>query len=450
MQKNPYYWDAAKITIPQIIIHQYTTPSALYQALVSGQIDFYFGGTTINDDNGAVLPTQFQATMPSYMSQIPSNGYTGPTLFFNNNTVNIDVRSAIAYALNRTEVATAGGVSYSALQYPAGLSLGMFGSYSGAVCNSSCTAQLNPYTLNMSNATSLMQKAGFTMSGGQWKYSNGTALTLTLINAQSTDSTWLNMALDIQSQLSTFGIGVNLLNPANPTGIALTGKGFDMYMTGFGWFPTSWDIYRPAYIYDGTPYKVMNAPDNVTVEYNGTKTVTNQITLFRQSDNAQTLSQLNSADQQEAWLVNHYLTYFPIAETNPIVYANTNTFSWPASSSPIWSVIIGNDPGAAIVVAEQAGELTAAGASTSSSTTSSAASTTSSTGAATTTTSSSAAMTTTTSSSSSSSTAITSVGYVLVAALMIGAVVGAASVKRRTAQHHPSPSSSLGRAGTTS
>ena len=58
MVKNPYYWDAAAITVPQIIIHQYTSPAALYQALASGQIDFYFGGTTINDNNGAVVPTE--------------------------------------------------------------------------------------------------------------------------------------------------------------------------------------------------------------------------------------------------------------------------------------------------------------------------------------------------------------------------------------------------------
>ena len=36
MVKNPYYWDAAAITVPQIIIHQYTSPAALYQALASG------------------------------------------------------------------------------------------------------------------------------------------------------------------------------------------------------------------------------------------------------------------------------------------------------------------------------------------------------------------------------------------------------------------------------
>src|ERR1700722_12535801 len=87
MQKNPYYFDASAITIPQIIIHQYTSPAALYQALASGQIDFYFGGTTINDGSGAVVPTQYQAVMPSYMQQIASDGYTGPALFFNNATV---------------------------------------------------------------------------------------------------------------------------------------------------------------------------------------------------------------------------------------------------------------------------------------------------------------------------------------------------------------------------
>ncbi|MDA4136493.1 MAG: ABC transporter substrate-binding protein [Thaumarchaeota archaeon] len=433
MTKNPYYWDAAKITVPQVIIHQFTSASALDQALVSGQLDFYFGGQTINDNNGGVLPTNFQAVMPSYMQQIPSAGYTGPTLFFNNATVNVNVRSAIAYVLNRTEVAAAGGVSYTALSIPAGLSSGMFGNYPGAPCNSACQAQLNPYNQNIANATSLMQKGGFTQSaaGAQWKSANGTALTLTLLNAQSTDSTWLNMALDISSQLSAFGINVNILNPANPTGVALTGKGFDMYMTGFGWFPTSWDIYRPAYIYDGTPYPVMKA-GNVTVMYNGTKTNTNQIVLFRQSDNGITTSAVNAADQKEAWLVNHYLPYLPMAQQNPITYLNTNDFSWPAASSPIWGVIIGNDPGAAVVVAQEAGELTAATAVSSSTTTSSAASTVTVTSTATTTsTSTSTSTATSTSTSTSSSLAITNPSYILVAIAVIAAMLVVPTLMRK-------------------
>jgi peptide/nickel transport system substrate-binding protein len=481
LQKNPHYFDAAKITVPQIIIHQYTTPSALYQALTSGQIDFYFGGTTINDDNGAVVPTQYQAVMPSYMQQIPSNGYTGPTIFFNNNTVPLDERQAIAYVLNRTEVAAAGGVSYSPLKYPDGLSLNMYGNGSTSICNSACEGTLNPYNQDMNNATSLMQAAGFKLSSGAWTYANGTKLTLTLLNAQSTDATWLAMALDIQSQLSGFGISVNLDNPANPTSIALTGKGFDMYMTGFGWFPTAWDIFRPAYIYDGTPYPVMHATSNVTVPINNIGKI-NQITLFRISDNAKNQTALVAADDELAWLVDHYLTYLPIAETNPIAYLNTHDFTWPAASSPVWSVIIANDPGAAIVVAEQAGQLTS-GSGTSSSgstTTSSSGSSTSvttsvtntsatnstsqvnssmvSTGSPTTASSTitattpitttastittisstsvappSSSSTTTTTTPSSSSTALNNSYFLVIAAVMVATAIGLATAKRRKA-----------------
>jgi peptide/nickel transport system substrate-binding protein len=367
LQKNPHYFDAAKITIPQVIIHQYTTPSALYQALTSGQIDFYFGGTTINDGSGAVVPTQYQAVMPPYMKQFASQGYTGPALFFNNATTPFLVRQAIAYAVNRTEVAQAGGVSYSPIAYPDGLSLGMYGNYSGAICNSSCEAALNPYAYNTTMATSLMQQAGFTLSNGAWQYANGTKLTLTLLNAQSTDSTWLSMALDIESQLSTFGININLLNPSNPTSIAITGKGFDMYMQGFGWFPTTWDIYRTVQLYDGVPYPIMHDDSNVTVGINNAGKTT-MIALFHLADNAKNQTALVTDDQDLAWLVNHYMTYLQIAETNPIAYANTHDFNWPPSSSPIWGVIIGVDPGAAIITAEQAGQLTpTSGAGTSAS-----------------------------------------------------------------------------------
>jgi peptide/nickel transport system substrate-binding protein len=461
LQKNPHYFDAAKITIPQVIIHQYTTPSALYQALTSGQIDFYFGGTTINDGSGAVVPTQYQAVMPSYMEQFASQGYTGPALFFNNATTPLQVREAIAYAINRTEVAQAGGVSYSPITYPDGLSLGMYGNYSGAICNSSCEAALNPYARNATLATSLMQQAGFTLSNGAWQYANGTKLTLTLLNAQSTDSTWLSMALDIESQLSAFGININLLNPSNPTSIAITGKGFDMYMQGFGWFPTTWDIYRTVQLYDGVPYPIMHDDSNVSVGINNAGKTT-MIALFHLADNAKNQTALVADDQNLAWLVNHYMTYLQIAETNPIAYANTHDFNWPPSSSPIWGVIIGVDPGAAIITAEQAGQLTpasGAGTSVSSSGSSSGSSITTSSGvgsnasittntsvtASVSTTATSSVITTATATSSappvssfsssttvvttspssttttSSSTAITNVDYLIAAAIVIGA-----------------------------
>ena len=94
------------------------------------------------------------------------------------------------------------------------------------------------------------------------------------------------MALDIESQLSAFGIGINLLNPANPTSIALTGTGFDMYMQGFGWLPTAWDIYRTVQLYNGVPYPIMHDDSNVTVGINNAGK-TDMITLFHISDNSQ-------------------------------------------------------------------------------------------------------------------------------------------------------------------
>ena len=91
--------------------------------------------------------------------------------------------------------------------------------------------------------------------------------------------------------------------------------------------------------------------------------------------------------------------------------------------------------GAAIIVAEQAGQLTPAGGSSTvtTATSSSTTSTVGSSGSTTTTTSSVVVTTTSTtsSSSSSSSTAITNVYYILVAALVIAAVVAVPDATRR-------------------
>jgi peptide/nickel transport system substrate-binding protein len=340
LSKNPYYADANKLPINQIVVYQFTSANALYQYLDSGQLSVYFtyggsGGTS-------EVPSSFAANIPSYMEQVDVQGYGGPSLTFNNDSAvvsNLNVREAIAYAINRTQVAQAGGSVYSALQYPIGMPDWMAQTY----CTQSCLSNMNPYSFNLTAASNAMTAAGYTLQSGIWTSKNGTQATVTLLNTVSTDPTWVDIGLDVQTQLQSFGINVNLLNPSNPGSYETSGTGFDIIMLNWGYWLTAWDMYRNVAWFNGYPYPDMHFTANVTIPINGIGKV-NPITLTNLDLNGAvtTADELNYT-QGLAWLVDHYLPYLPLASQAAEIFANTQQFNWPNSTSPLWSAILTGD-----------------------------------------------------------------------------------------------------------
>ena len=342
LSKNPYYIYADKMSVDQVILYQFTSPNTLYQYLDSGQLSLFYTYGGSSSGTASVVPTSFASKIPSYMEQVNVDGYGGPGLTFNNDSgvvSNLNVREAIAYALNRTEVAETGGSVYSALQYPIGMPTWMQQTY----CTQTCLSAMNPYGYNLTAAANAMKAAGYTLQSGVWTSKNGTQATVTLLNTVSTDPTWVDMALDIQTQLKNFGINVNVLNPASPGTYLTSGTGFDIMMYNWGYWLTAWDVYRNVAWLNGYPYPDMHFTANVSVPFNGIGNV-NPITLmYTDLNGAITMADEVNYTQALAWMVDHYLPYLPIAGQAAEIFANTKQFNWPSPSSPIWSTVLSSD-----------------------------------------------------------------------------------------------------------
>jgi peptide/nickel transport system substrate-binding protein len=371
--KNPYYWDTKNLAIDKLVFYQFTSANTEFQYLDAGQMSIFF---TYGVNGGSSdIPANYKAALPGYMKPVVPAGYAGPGLFFNNASgfvSNLHVRKAIAYALNRTELALAGGSSYSPVKLPIGMPEYMWPS----MCPASCQSQMNPYNYSLAAATNEMKSAGYSLQNGAWTSNkNGTKVVLTLVNSASTDPTWLSIALDLQTQLQTFGITVNLLNPANPGSYFVSGSGYDMMLTNWGFWITPWDVYANLSYYNGVPYPILHFLGNVTIPINNIGS-TNAVTLADDIRNgAVTLAKEAYYAQGLSYLVDQYLPYLPLDGQNPSMYVNTAQFNWPQPTDNSWSGVMAGDIAASFTFQQEHGLISVASGTSSTTSTTTAATT---------------------------------------------------------------------------
>jgi peptide/nickel transport system substrate-binding protein len=199
--KSPGFYDAASIHIPGI--DYFDDPNQnIYPLLLGGQADF----STVYM-SPAILK-QWQST-PGSNTAIP-NGFDY-NIAINSHAYPLNmtaVRQALAYVIPRANMVSSayGGSSVKDRggvlnQYPDGLPSYMNPLYltPGEI------AELNTYPVNDAKATSLLQSAGFHVSGGKWIMPNGKPFTLSLLvnSATTNDVVSLDSAA---TALTAFGI----------------------------------------------------------------------------------------------------------------------------------------------------------------------------------------------------------------------------------------------------
>ncbi|MGC8632107.1 MAG: ABC transporter substrate-binding protein, partial [Thermoprotei archaeon] len=112
--RNPYYWDKSAWPWNSVVVYQFTSATTAESYLLSGKIDIWSGD----------IPTSISSELPSYikMGLYPNGALEGLYFNFNSNWVSqLPVREAIAYAINRTQVAMAADPSltlYKPTTYP--------------------------------------------------------------------------------------------------------------------------------------------------------------------------------------------------------------------------------------------------------------------------------------------------------------------------------------------
>ena len=194
--------------VKTLVIQVYQSPSSAELALKSGAIDaVQINIPNINTVWGpSISPTEnvwwYNSTNTVYLGlneeMYPFN-LTG-------------FRQAVAYAINRTYIATVGEVGYGIPAPPVGLSWGMYEKF----ITPQTRAELNPYNTNVTKAKEILKAMGFTWnSKGQLVTPNGTICSYTLL-VPSNMPDWETDGLIIANELQQIGITINV-EPLTPT-----------------------------------------------------------------------------------------------------------------------------------------------------------------------------------------------------------------------------------------
>jgi peptide/nickel transport system substrate-binding protein len=231
LNRNPNYWGSPLPYLDNITIRFINDPSALQAAVTSGQVDYVFRGIPYSaaqsfNQSGVVkvIPSQ----RPPYETAI----------WFNLNSPYLSnplVRQAIAYAINKTDIAykATNGIS-KAIDYTVD---------PGAVPPS---PNIVTYPYNVQKAESLLDQAGYPVQN------NGTRFTLQLLERTGAPDEATAGQL-IKSYLSQVGINVNIQTVDFATYLQLEAKGqYQMAVTSY-WLSPIWtyQLFDSAWIGKG-------------------------------------------------------------------------------------------------------------------------------------------------------------------------------------------------------
>lgn len=197
MAKNPYYFDASKIGIPEVILRTLPSSEVLYNYLISGQVDEAAGSLPAN------IVQKANTTAGNHLFKVPV--YVLVSLLFGENHYPYNltaVRQALAYVVDpRSVQSVSDPVAATVSQWNDGMTDTVTRTYLTA----SERATLIHYTVNPQKATALLDAAGFHKVNGVWMLPNGKPWTAT-VNTASTYSVFVEAAGVVAHEMTAFGI----------------------------------------------------------------------------------------------------------------------------------------------------------------------------------------------------------------------------------------------------
>jgi peptide/nickel transport system substrate-binding protein len=172
LKKNPYYWQAAQVKVPQVYFPVYTSNTGALTALFNNQIDW-----TGNYIPG--LQKDFVSTDPAHHQYWEAAG--GDESLEPNLTKwpgnQLAVRQAVSLAVNRTLLASEGEAGLaSPISMSGGLTLPTFQAWAGPV-----SSDTMPTTSNAAAAEQVLEKAGFTKGSNGYFEKGGQTVAFTII-----------------------------------------------------------------------------------------------------------------------------------------------------------------------------------------------------------------------------------------------------------------------------
>jgi peptide/nickel transport system substrate-binding protein len=199
---NPHYWQPGLPKIAKVEFPAFTSNSAANNYLATGQAQWA----------GQFVPN----VKTFYLDKDPANQFWAPPIadlsLFLNQTVaplnDVAVRQALAYAINRQQVAAVGEYGYQPASNQSAIVTPTFSSW----LDTSQAAQYN-YTYNPAKAASILEHDGYQKGSDGIFAKNGKPLAFTIIN-EGGNTDWVADLQIIQHEMASVGIKITVDNLA--------------------------------------------------------------------------------------------------------------------------------------------------------------------------------------------------------------------------------------------
>ena len=329
VEKFDKHWAADKIPVDEIVFPFITSNEVGWLHYQAGDLDY----------DVFMMPPQVYDSI----TKLPHAGVvmvydlSGFALVFNFDNPYLKdarVRQAIAYVIDRSKVAwAAGGKAFDPVDYPTGILKVVEDQWISDI-----KSYLDKYEVNPSKAEQLLKEAGFSKGAdGKWRTPDGNVFTLTLI-APAGYTDWVAAAKEIAAELNNFGITVELRTPETSSYWSnqwYLGGHYDMAMDFFGaWMTYPWAAFERMFIEVNNIDKTIVQGKGFEVFYNidlggpfsGKADVRELVNTLASSWDP---NEQKEAAQKLAWIANHYLPEYPIAEKRLMIFINKQHFIWP-------------------------------------------------------------------------------------------------------------------------
>jgi len=319
LKKNPNYWQASSVHVPNVYFPDYTSNTGAISALFSGAIDW-----TGNYIPG--LQKDFVDTNPSEHGYWEAAGGTN-SLMPNLNTWptnQLAVRQAISAAINRTLIASEGEAG---LEQPVtnatGLTLPTYNAWSGPVASMTVSA-----TGSASAAEAILTKAGYTKGSNGYFQKGGKTVALTIIDPAAYTDYAADDAI-VASDLRAAGIDATF------DGIAVTTWDSDVADGDFQ-LTMHWSNggLTPYNMYDGWLNSTLATGSAATGDYERLSDPTLNTDLATLAGASTTAAQTTALVPLETYVADN----LPIIPTTTAAdwfeYNSQNYTGWPSQSNP--------------------------------------------------------------------------------------------------------------------
>jgi peptide/nickel transport system substrate-binding protein len=317
---NPNYWQPGLPKIKKIQYPAYTSNNTANNDLANGTAQW--GAQYIPAINAF-----YTSKNPDYHYWFPPTvnvslvpNLTNPLLN------NVKVREAISYAIDRTKVSTIGESGYEPPANQTGI---VTPTFSSSVNNSALAAWGNGY--DPAKATSLLESAGYHMSGGVMTNAAGQKLSFTVINIGDY-SDWVASVQVIQQELKAVGIQIN------PDNLSNTDFDADLYYGKYQLAYYDQQTFGPSAYYELNNW--LNSANTAPVgkvaasNYERYSSPATDQLLNQYATTTDPATQASILNQVQQVMLND-VPIIPVVEAVDWYQYDTGSFSgWPTSSNP--------------------------------------------------------------------------------------------------------------------